>query len=110
MEELLSRVEQDKDLLHELVSIFVDEFPVKFEELREVVGREDLAQTVVLSHGLKGMLTNLSIVQAASCAAQMEQMARAGQAVALKQAFTVFEQEVNGLLPELQAHLAEARR
>ena len=110
MEELLSRVEQDRDLLHELLSIFVEEFPVKLEELREVVAREDLPRLIVVSHGLKGMLANLSIVQAASLVAQIEQMARSGKAAGLKEAFAAFEREVHGLLPELQAHLAEAQR
>jgi HPt (histidine-containing phosphotransfer) domain-containing protein len=110
MEELLSRVEQDRELLHELLAIFVDEFPLRLEELRDALARQDLRQGMIVSHALKGMLSNLSIVQAAWCAAQMEQMARNGQAAAFVEAFTVFEQEVQGLIPELQAHLAEAQR
>lgn len=110
MQELMSRVEQDPKLLRELLSIFLEEFPVKVQKLQEALEHEDLAQAIVFSHGLKGMLSNLSVTQAASCAAQMEQMARNGQMALVKQTFTVFEQELRGLLPELQAHLAEARR
>ena len=110
MEELLSRVEQDRELLHELLSIFVGEFPVKLEELRDAMERQDLARVMVVSHGLKGMLSNLSIGQAASCAAQIEQIARNRQTGSLKEALSALEQEVHGLLPEIQAHLAEVQR
>jgi len=110
MQELLSRVEQDRELLHELLSIFVDEFPVKLQELREVVAREDLAQAVMVSHALNGMLANLSITRAAGCAGEIGQIARSGKTAALKQALEALEQEVRGLLPEIQGHLGEARR
>lgn len=110
MQELMNRVEHDRELLQELLSIFSEEFPAKLQKLREALAHEDLNEAIVYSHGLKGMLSNLSITQAASRAAQMEQMARTGQMAALKQACTLFEQEVQGLLPELQAHIVEARR
>jgi HPt (histidine-containing phosphotransfer) domain-containing protein len=110
MEELLSRVEQDRELLHELLSIFVDEFPVKLQELREAIAHENLMQTVVASHALKGMLSNMSVVQGASSAAQIEQIARNGQTGALRQALAAFENEVQGLVGEFQTHLAEVSR
>jgi HPt (histidine-containing phosphotransfer) domain-containing protein len=110
IQELLSRVEQDRDLLHELLSIFVEEFPVKLQELRDALAREDLARAGIVSHGLKGMLSNLSIAQAASCAAQIELMARKREAASAKEALEALEKEVQGLLPELQGHLAEVRR
>jgi HPt (histidine-containing phosphotransfer) domain-containing protein len=110
MQELLNRVEQDRELLNELLSIFIDEFPVKLEELRAAVACGDVTRVVIVSHGLKGMLSNLSIEQAASRAAQIEQKARSGEAASLKQALNALEQEVKGLLAEMQAHLGEVRR
>ena len=55
------------------------------------------------------MLSNLSIATAASRAAELEEMARAGQAGKLGEALSAFEQEVEGLLPEVQAQMAEAQ-
>ena len=110
MEELLKRVEQDRDLLNELLSIFVDEFPRKLEELRDAAAAQNLSRVTVTSHGLKGMLSNLAIARAASCAAQIEQLARDGQGASLRDAIHELEQEVEGLLPEVRAHLAGVGR
>lgn len=110
IQELLARVEQDRELLNELLSIFVDEFPDKLQEVRDAVLGGNLAEVAVVSHGLKGMLANLSIAQAAWCAAQIEQLARGGQAAPLKQALNALENEVQGLLSEIQAHLSEVQQ
>jgi two-component system, sensor histidine kinase and response regulator len=110
IQELLDRVEQDRDLLNELLSIFVDEFPVKLQEVRDAVLAGNLAEVAVVSHGLKGMLANLSIAQAASCAALIEQLARKGQPIPVKEALSALEREIQGLLPEIQAHLSEVQQ
>ena len=110
MDELLKRVEEDRELLNELLSIFVDEFPLKLQELRDAVEARDMSRVIVTSHGLKGMLSNLAIARASSCAAQVEQLARDGQGAALKDGIRALEQEVAGLLPEVRAHLAEVGR
>ena len=107
--ELLERVENDRELLHELVSIFKTEFPRQIEDLRDAVARQDIARVVTLSHALKGMLTNLAVNGAAKGAFALEKLARQGDAASLPQAFTEFERQVQGLLPEMEACLAEAR-
>jgi two-component system, sensor histidine kinase and response regulator len=110
MDELLKRVEQDRALLNDLLSIFLDEFPAKLQELRDAVEERKLPRVIVTSHGLKGMLANLSIARAASCAAAVEQMARDGQSASLEDGIRALEKEVEGLLPEVRAHLAEVGR
>lgn len=109
IQELLLRVEHDRDLLNELLSIFVEEFPQKLQQLKEAVAREHLPDVLILSHALKGMLANLSVTQAAVTAANLERLARGGQIPLLKQALSSFEQQTKGLVRELQAQLAEAR-
>jgi two-component system, sensor histidine kinase and response regulator len=108
--ELMARVENDRDLLRELLGLFIEEFPGKLEALAKAVASGDLAQVRVLSHALKGALLNMSITQAAGQAAHLEQIAHNGQKEQLREAFAGFERQVKGLLPELQAHLAEAER
>jgi two-component system, sensor histidine kinase and response regulator len=110
MRELLLRVENDRELLNELISVFAEEFPLKIRELKEALAKEDLSQVAIASHTLKGMLANVSVEGAASKAANLEQIARTGQGALLNQAFAAFEEEAQGILPELQAFVVEARR
>ena len=109
LSELLERVEDDRELLYELVSIFKTEFPRQLEELRDAVARQEVARVVSLSHALKGMLTNLAVKGAAKGAFALEMLARQGDPSLLPKAFADFERQVQGLLPEMEACLAEAR-
>src|SRR5260370_32909 len=75
--ELLACVESDRELLRDLLLIFKDDFPRRFQALQEAVSRCDSAQVAAVSHALKGMLANLAATRAAACAAELEQLGRA---------------------------------
>ncbi len=108
--DLLSRVENDLDLLSELVSIFKEEFPRLLQLLQHAVASKDLKTAEVTSHALKGMLSGLSATRAAAIASQIEQTSRDGKSSRLIESLTVLEHEVANLLPELDAYLAEAKQ
>jgi len=69
MAELLSRVDNDHELLRDLVSIFQEDFPRHLEALRRAVAVSDLNQVKITSHTMKGMLANLSADRGAASAA-----------------------------------------
>jgi two-component system sensor histidine kinase/response regulator len=106
--ELLARVDNDRELLRDLLSIFSEEFPRHLLALQEAVAHEDAKQVAIVSHTLKGMLSNLAVTKAAASAGQLEQQARVGDQSSLKQAFAAFESDVQGLLPEMETYMAEA--
>ncbi len=106
--ELLARLDDDRELLRDLLSIFKEDFPGHLQALREAVERQDMKQAMVVSHTLKGMLANLAVTKAAASAAQLEQLAAGGREVPLKEALAAFEGEVEGLLPEMETYMAEA--
>ncbi len=108
LQELLARVDNDRELLRDLLSIFAEEFPRHLAALQEAVAREDAKQVAVVSHTLKGMLSNLAVTRAAASVGQLEQQARGGDPSSLKQAFSAFERDVQGLLPEMETYMAEA--
>jgi HPt (histidine-containing phosphotransfer) domain-containing protein len=108
--ELLNRVDNDRELLHDLLTIFKEEFPRHLQALHDAVTSQDMTQTRVVSHTLKGMLSNLAVTGAATAAAQLEQLAHDGAKASLQEAFTAFELQVQGLLPEMETHMAEVRR
>ena len=105
--ELLARVDNDHELLRDLISIFAKEFPRHLVALQEAVAREDANQVASVSHTLKGMLSNLAVTKAAASAGHLEQQARSGKQSSFKEALAAFEQEVHGLLPEMETYMAE---
>ena len=109
LDELLLRVENDLDLLGELIGIFREEFPRLLQCLQDSITREDMKNVEAASHALKGMLSGLSVTQAAATASRLEQMGREGKTSGLTDALTLLESEVAQLLPELDAYTAEEK-
>jgi len=77
--ELLARVDNDRELLHDLLTIFKEEFPRYLQALRVAVDASDGKLVAVAAHALKGMLLNLAAGQAAAAAGRLEQMGVAGK-------------------------------
>jgi two-component system, sensor histidine kinase and response regulator len=109
LNELLARVDNDRELLYDLLSIFKNEFPVLLLALQTAVARADAAQVAAVGHTLKGMLSNLAVNKAAVSAGHLEQLARSEELSSLREALAVFEADVQGLLPEMESYIAEAR-
>jgi HPt (histidine-containing phosphotransfer) domain-containing protein len=108
IQELLARVENDRDLLCDLLKIFKEEFPGYLKSLESAVDRKDAAETATVSHAVKGMLANLSVTKAAASAARLEQLARAGETAAFRDAFATLAQDLHGLLPVMESYMTEA--
>jgi len=109
--ELLARVDNDRELLLDLISIFKEDFPRHVRELTDVIAASDLKKITVVSHTLKGMLANLAVTRAASAAGKLEQLARDGAAeTEIGDALRAFQREVQGVLPEMDAYMAEVQR
>jgi len=73
-QELLARVENDRELLRDLLTIFKEDFRANFLTLREAVEAKDGDLVATAAHTLRGMLSNLAASQAAATAARLEQM------------------------------------
>ena len=105
--ELLRRVDNDRELLHDLLTIFKEEFPRHLQALREAVDSGDGKLVAVAAHTLRGMLLNLAAGQAAAAVARLEQMGRSGEPSGIQDAFSAFEKDAMKLLPQLDACRAE---
>jgi HPt (histidine-containing phosphotransfer) domain-containing protein len=106
-EELLARVENDRELIRDLLAIFKEEFPRQLLALREAVEAGDGDRVATAAHTLRGMLSNLAATQAAATAARLEQMGRKKEILGFQEAFGAFENDANRLLPQLDACLTE---
>jgi HPt (histidine-containing phosphotransfer) domain-containing protein len=105
--ELLTRVENDHELLCELIDIFKKDLPCRLQALQESVASEDLKNVEATSHALKGMLSGLSVTEAAATASRLEQMGRERRTSELCDALALLESELADLLPELDAYTSE---
>src|SRR6202166_5330494 len=91
--ELLSRVDNDHELVSELFFIFKSVFPSHLQRLTDAVAKELPKQVEAKSHTLKGMLLNLSAARAAALAADLEHRGREGKIAGMREAFTGFQCE-----------------
>jgi HPt (histidine-containing phosphotransfer) domain-containing protein len=98
--ELLSRVDNDRELVSELFFIFKSVFPSHLQRLRDAVAKELPKQVATESHALKGMLLNLSGVRAAALAADLE---LEGKIAGMREVLTGFQSEVETLLLQMES-------
>jgi HPt (histidine-containing phosphotransfer) domain-containing protein len=111
--ELLSRLDNDHELLRDLVAIFKEDFPKLVEALQESVAHADMTRARVASHTLKGMLANLAVTRAAAAAGRVEELASGGggggAGASIQEALAAFEVEVRGLLTEMETYVTEVQ-
>jgi HPt (histidine-containing phosphotransfer) domain-containing protein len=105
--ELLARVDNDRELLHDLLKVFREEFPRHLRALRDAVESRDGKRVTVVTHTLKGMLSNIAANRAAAAAAHLEQMGRNEEGSAFQESFAAFDSEAMRLLSQLETYLAE---
>lgn len=107
VEELLGRVENDREFLKELLSIFKEEFPQRLQALGKAVESRDTKGVVVEAHTLKGMLSNLAAGKAAEAAAELERLARNGETGRFAEALSTFKGVADELSRQVDACMAE---
>jgi two-component system, sensor histidine kinase and response regulator len=107
--ELLSRLDNDQELLRELVQLFKDECARLMRSLQDAVSKQEMKAVKTISHSLKGILANLSATRAASAASSLEEIGHAGKHSQLREALAALESEIGVLIPELDACLVDAR-
>ena len=108
--ELLSRVENDWELAHELVAIFQADVLTYRDALRSAVESKSAEETRSAAHAFKGMLANLAASRASALAAHLEQSAKANEMEQVQGAWKSFEEELNNVLKDVQQLLAGAAK
>jgi HPt (histidine-containing phosphotransfer) domain-containing protein len=103
IKELLSRVDNDHELVNELFFIFKSVFPSHLQRLTDAVANELPKQVEAESHTLKGMLLNLSAARAAALAADLENLGRRGEIAGMNDVLTGFQSEAQTLLLQMES-------
>jgi PAS domain S-box-containing protein len=93
----------DRQLLGELVRLFLDRCPEWLAELRRALAAGDAARLHRAAHALKGNLGNLGARAACERAQRIEIMGREGQLAGADEACRALEQSLERLRPALAA-------
>jgi len=108
--ELLTRLDNDRELLRDLLRICKEEFPCLLQSFQEAVVRGDMKGVEVKAHTIKGMLANVSFARAAASAACLERMGLQAVTQGLPEELARLEQETSLALAELEACCTEIVR
>jgi PAS domain S-box-containing protein len=101
-EELLSRLDNDKELAESSISIFLEGIDASLSALKQAVENRNIEDVTMQAHGLKGAALNSSAGVLAEVARQLEFLARDGVLRGAEQLILALEQEVVRYRHELQ--------
>ena len=105
VDEFMNRVQDDKDLLFELLDIFVEDFQKKRQELKEAVKKDDSETIEHVAHFLKGSCGNISAKPLRVIFAKLEENGARGYLEGLEQDLEDIDQKYE----ELVVHIGELR-
>jgi PAS domain S-box-containing protein len=103
MEDVLDRLDGDRELFHEMAQLFRDGCPQAMEDLRRAIDNRDAQALERRAHNLKGSSANLGAVAVSHASAALEDCARSGKLEQAGDLFKTLEQNLDHLLSELEA-------
>jgi two-component system sensor histidine kinase/response regulator len=99
---ILDRFDGDEDLLREISSIFLSEYPSLLDEIRTAVDSGDPKGLERAAHSLKGSVSNFGASAATNAAYTLETMGRKQQMTQAKEALNELVLQLYQLRPELK--------
>jgi two-component system, sensor histidine kinase and response regulator len=102
-QELLDRVQGNREFLSQLVAMLFDSLPKRLGAISEAIARHDAGALEDAAHSIKGALANLTATRAATAAFRLERMGAVGELAGAETAFQSLLQEVEILRPALAA-------
>jgi len=99
----LSRVGGDAELLKEIATIFLEDYPRTLAELHEAVAHGDSIAIERSAHGLKGSVANFGAPAAVDAAFRLEQLGRTQRLAEVAHVLNSLELALAALRPELES-------
>jgi CheY-like chemotaxis protein len=101
--EMLTHVDGDRQLLKEIVELFLEDCPKQLSDIRQAITRGDSAALMRTAHTLKGSVGNFAAKAAVDLALQLEMMGRQGNLGGAPEAYSGLEKEIENLKLALEA-------
>ena len=96
-EAALDRAGGDRELLQDLVELYLREAPRLLQDVQKAVARSDPAQLKIAAHSLKGAVDNFAAKDAFAAALRLEILGRNGNLAGAEEAFAILEREMDRL-------------
>jgi signal transduction histidine kinase/CheY-like chemotaxis protein len=94
----------DRELLRELIAVFLEHAPGWMRELGSALGRGDAAEVHRLAHTIKGAVDSCGAARAYDAAMLLERMGRRGELGGAPAAYATLDREITQVLPELTVY------
>ena len=94
----------DRELLRELIGMFLAEAPGWMRELESALGRGDAAEVQRVAHTIKGAVDSCGASRAYDAAMVLERMGRGGELDGAPAAYATLGRELERVLPELAGY------
>ncbi|HSR50892.1 MAG TPA: response regulator [Acidobacteriota bacterium] len=101
-EQLLERVDHDRELLGEIVELFLEDYPSLLEDIEEAIESQDAYGLERSAHALKGSVGNFMAQRAQQAAFRLERLGREKRLEEAPQAMETLRSELQRLTPALQ--------
>ena len=109
LKELMERLGGDQEFLRELLVMFREDVRMNLEKSRAAIAKGDYEGLSRTAHTMKGMLRNLSMGTAAETAAALEKASQESLRTESKELLEGLAKELEGILPEVEAQLADVK-
>lgn len=106
---LLARVGEDRELLAEVIALFLEDAPALIAAMRQALAAGDCAAERMAAHSLAGSAANFDATEVTALARRLEAHALAGNVPASREAFSQLDSETTLLLARLSTTLASLR-
>jgi len=97
IEKAMEQLGGDRDLLTEVLGIFLKDVPRKLDSLRESLERNDREGIRIAAHSMKGASANIAAERVRGVAYQLEQMALTGHIEQIREKIETLEAELERL-------------
>ncbi len=102
-DEVLENIEGDRELLGEMLEIFLETLPQQLGDLKAAWSDGALDRVAGAAHSLKGSLLTLAAPRGSELAARIEKAGRGQDADTIRALLPEFETELEGLCQELRS-------
>ena len=109
LEELMERLDGDQAFLRELLVMFRQDARVNLDKSLVAICTGDYERLSRTAHTMEGMLRNLSMSAAAERAAALETASQEKRQGDSRQLLDELIKELEGILPDVEAHLAGSK-
>jgi two-component system, sensor histidine kinase and response regulator len=107
LDEALSRLRGDKELLGDLAQVFLEDYPRQLTEIRKAVERGGWEELERAAHTLKGSVGNFGAQRAFAMASELEQCAQSEDPTGCRNLSSALEEELEILQAELGRLMAK---